>query len=208
MPGAGLSVFPILAYWRFSLDGATADQISELIRLHIAELDSFRLQAVLETPLVDFHHWANGKIWTGAYGIATDDAELYLLLIQWSPRHWDRFHLVVYTSDRTGPVFEVHEVQNNHLRWAYRPAKRDGRNPERKTRFEALAKQMGFSMEDSRVAIHMPENATDLDQFLHTVFRLARSVGHVPIQTVLYRRHQRGWDRAVPAPIRFGIDYE
>ena len=157
------------------MDRATADQISELIRLHVAELDSFRLQAVLETPLADFHHWANGKICTGAYSIATDDAELYLLLIQWSLTHRDRFHLVVYDSDRTGPVFEVHEVQNNHLRWAYRPAKRDGRNPERKTRFEALAKRVGLSMEDSRVAIQVPENATDLDQFLHTVFRLAKT---------------------------------
>ena len=157
------------------MDRDTADRIGKLIRLHVPELDSFRLQTVLETPLVDFHHWANDKICTGAYSIATDDAELYLLLIQWSLTHRDRFHLVVYTSDRTRPLFEVHEVQNNHLRWAYRPAKRDGRNRERKARFEALAKRVGLSMEDSRVAIAVPESAAELDQFLHTVFLLAQT---------------------------------
>ena len=92
------------------------------------------------------------------------------------------------------PRFEVHEVQDDHLLWAYRPAKRDGRNPERKTRFEALAKRVGLSMEDSRVAIQVPENSTDLDRFLHTIFLLAQTrsdADDLPVQPTTGQRSGR-----------------
>ena len=155
------------------MDHNTAKRISDLIRLHLPDSGSFRLEQQLETPLVDFHGWANGKDCVGAFRVSSDTGELNLLFIQWSARHPTRFALVAYDSNRSGILFEAHEIHDNHLTWTYRPAKQDGRNSERKESFNALAQQRGLPFVDSRVAIPVPSDPADLEQFLSTVFLLA-----------------------------------
>ena len=155
------------------MDRDTAEQISDLLRVNLPDSASFRLEEQLETPLVGFHHWADGKDCAGAFRVSSDTNELNLLLIQWSARHPSRFALVAYGSSRSGILFEVHEVRDNDLSWAYRPAKRDRRNSERRGRFDALASQRGLPVEDSRVAIPVPKNPDDVERFLSTVFLLA-----------------------------------
>ncbi len=154
------------------MDRDTAEQISQLVRTGLRDSDSFRLEEQLETPLVAFHDWADGKDCVGAFRISSDTSELYLLLIQWSYNHPSRFHLIAYEANRSGILFETHEIRDDQLRWAYRPAKRDGRNPERRERFDALATQRGLPFVDSRVAIPVPRNPAGVEQFLSTVFLL------------------------------------
>ena len=165
MPSAASEIGP--------LDRDTAEQISELVRIGLRDSDSFRLQEQLATPLVNFHNWADGKDCVGAFRVSSDTSELFLLLIQWSPRHPSRFALIAYEANRSGILFEAHEIRDGQLSWAYRPAKGDGRNPERKERFDALAPQRGLSMVDSRVAIPVPTDASGVERFLATVFLLA-----------------------------------
>ena len=155
------------------MDRDTAEQISEFVRVGLRDSDSFRLQEQLETPLVDFHHWADGKDCVGAFRVSSDTSELYLLLIQWLPRHPSRYALIAYEASRSGTLFEAHEVHDDQLSWAYRPAKRDGRNSERKERFDALALERGLPVVDSRVAIPVPSNPAGVERFLSTVFLLA-----------------------------------
>ena len=155
------------------MDRDTAEQISELIQAGLRDSDSFRLQDQLKTPLVDFHQWADGKDCVGAFRVSSDTGELYLLLIQWLPRHPSRFALIAYEASRSGILFEAHEIRDDHLSWAYRPAKRDGRNSERKERFNALAPKRGLPLADSRVTIPVPRNAASVERFLSTVFLLA-----------------------------------
>ena len=156
------------------MDRDTAIRITNLIRLHLPESASFRLEEELETPLVDFHHWADGKDCIGAFRVASAADELHLLFIQWSPgNHPSRVAFVAYTPNRLEVVFEVHEVRDNHLRWTYRPVKHDGRNAERKARFDALAPQRGLPFENSRVSFPVPENPADVEAFLSTAFLLA-----------------------------------
>ena len=152
------------------MDRDTAEQISQLVRIGLRDSESFRLEEQLETPLVKFHDWANGKDCAGAFRISYDTSELYLLLIQWSPEHPSRFALIAYKANRSGILFEAHEIRDDQLSWAYRPAKRDGRNPERSERFDALATQRGLPFADSRVAIPVPRNPAGVEQFLSTVF--------------------------------------
>ena len=155
------------------MDRDIAEQISQLVRIGLRDSDSFRLEGELETPLVDFHNWADGKDCVGAFCISSDTYELILLLIQWSPRHPARFALIAYKANRSGILFEVHEIRDGQLSWAYRPAKRDKRNSERRARFDALATQRGLPFVDSRVAIPVPRNPADVEQFLSTVFLVA-----------------------------------
>ena len=157
------------------MDRDTATQISKLIRLHSVELRSFRLEETLKTPLVGFHDFADNKDCVGAYRIASESTALYVLLIQWNPdqKHPEQFYLIVYRSDRRGPVYEIREISEKRLIWKYQPTKRDGRNAERKEKFNILATQAGL-LEDSNVKIVVPEMVADLDDFLWSVFRLAK----------------------------------
>ena len=155
------------------MDYDNAEQISQLVRIGLRDSDSFRLEEELETPLVGFNQWADGKDCVGAFRISSDSKKLYLLFIQWSPRHPSRFALIAYKANRSDILFEAHEIREDQLSWTYRPAKRDKRNPERRKRFDVIAKQRGLPFVDSRVAIPVPGNPAGVEQFLSTVFLLA-----------------------------------
>lgn len=155
------------------MDRNTAGQISQLVRTGLRDSDSFRCKEQLETPLAGFHQWADERDCVGAFRISSDTSELYLLFIQWSREHPSRFHLIAYEANRSRILFEAHEIRDDQLRWAYQPAKRDGRNSERKEKFAALATQRGLPFADSRVAIPVPRDTAGAELFLSTVFLLA-----------------------------------
>lgn len=155
------------------MDRDTAVRVSNLVRLHLPDSTSFRLEEELETPLVDFDGWADGKECVGAYRVASATSEFYLLLIQWSPRHAARFALIAYRSNRSDIVFEAHEMRGGTLLWTHMPRKQDGRNAERKVRFDTLARRRGLPFENERVSIPVPDNAASVEEFLSTVFLLA-----------------------------------
>ena len=155
------------------MDRDTAEQISQLDRTGLRDSDSFRLEEPFETPLVGFHQWADGRDCVGAFHISSDTSELHLLFIQWSPNHPSRFALIAYEANRSGILFQTHEIRDDRLSWAYQPTKRDGRNSERRARFDALAAQRGLPFVESRVAIPVPRDPAGVEQFLSTVFLLA-----------------------------------
>ena len=156
------------------MDRDTAVQISEFVQIGLRDSDSFRLQEQLETPLVDFHQWADGKDCVSAFRVSSETSELYLLLIQWSPTHPSRFALIAYEASRSDILFEAHEIRDEQLRWLYRPNKRDGRNDERRETFAAIAPKRGLPLvEPRRVAIPVPKNPNGVGQFLSTLFLLA-----------------------------------
>ena len=138
------------------MDRDTAEQISEFVRIGLSDSGSFRLREQLETPLVEFHQFADGRDCVRAFRVASDASELYLLLIQWSRQHPSRFALIAYEASRSSILFEAHEIRDDHLSWAYRPAKQDRRNSERKARFDTLAPERGLPLVGSRVAIPFP----------------------------------------------------
>ena len=154
------------------MDRDTAEQISQLVQIGLRDSDSFRLEEQLETPLAGFNSWANGKDCVGAFRISSDTSELYLLLIQMLDNHPSRFYLIAYPVNRSVSLLEAHEVRDNQLSWAHRPAKRDERNPERRARFGALATQRGLPFVDGRVPIPIPGSRAGVEQFLSTVFLL------------------------------------
>ena len=174
------------------MDRENANQISELIRLHANDLTSFHLEEVLEAPFSGFAFVKNQEC-VGAYRIASDASALYFLLIEWNPeRRPKQYYLVVYRSNRNGPVCEIHELRNKRLAWMYSPTKRDKKNQERKEMFEVLAAQTGLSVEQTEVTIRQPETAADLDPFFRSIFQLVetrekadalRASGPVPPQT-------------------------
>ena len=156
------------------MDRETAKQLCSLVREHLPTSASFSLEEEYATPLVGFHPWADNNDCVGAFRVSSDTAELNLLLIQWSSKHPSRFVVVVYETTRTRVLFEAHEIHDNVLRWIYIPKKQDGRNPERKQRFTALALEQGLPMLGSHVSIPVPENASEVERFLTHIFLLAR----------------------------------
>ena len=155
------------------MDRNTAERISDLLRQHLPDSASFRLEEELETPLVNFHQWADGKDCVGAFRVASETSERNLLLIQWSDKHLSRFHLVLFPANRSGPLLEVHEIRGGHFNWTHSPTRHDGRNSERKERFSVLAQRHNLTLVDSRVAIPVPTGPDDVEPLLSTVFLLA-----------------------------------
>ena len=117
-------------------------------------------------PLEGFpRQWTEAKDCVGAYHIATESEHYHPLLIE-TVEDPDRFALVVYASDRTTVLCVIHQIDNESLTWTYAPSKHDGRNPERKIRFNAIARQMDLELEDSHVAIPVPQNLDEVERFL------------------------------------------
>ena len=154
------------------MDRITAKHVSDLARQHLTKSTSFSLVKEYETPLTDFHVWANDKDCVGAFRIASDRSELVLLFIQWNLNHPSRFTLAILNANLSRILAEMHDVTENKLHWRYSPTKHDKRNSVRKERFANHATQAGLPVVNSQVEIPVPQVASDVEQFLITLFLL------------------------------------
>ncbi|MBX2890305.1 MAG: HNH endonuclease [Saprospiraceae bacterium] len=130
---------------------------------------------VIEKKLTDgerisnFHDWANGKLYEGAFLIRNDYGEAYwLVLIKWNLKIG--YYLVVFPEKKSGPMIEIRNLENTSaskfFTWRYKPSKRDKNNEERKRIFEK------YSL-DLNVSISFPEKSYEVQAFLDELFSLA-----------------------------------
>lgn len=129
---------------------------------------SFQLENMShDSPLGNFHHWAEGKSAQGAFLFRrrSDGLAHWLSLIEWNPAHG--YYLVVFSEDRSGPLAEIHRLETSAsgttLVWKYRPTKHDEYNENRKEYFERY-----FSA--TEVVISCPASTLDVDDFLEEIF--------------------------------------
>lgn len=122
-------------------------------------------------PIEGFHQWVDHKDLLGAFLVTSfNEQSFYILLIDWQEK--DNFYLVIYPDNKSGPIAELHKTEQNHgftdLYWSYQPAKRDGRNAERKAYFEKY-----FLTTDVRIKV--PDVISDVQSFLNEIFALANN---------------------------------
>lgn len=116
--------------------------------------------------LQGFHHWAQGPC-EGAWLVSGPNVSLWLLVILWGNEDRQRYYLVAFPENRSGPKAEIHEVHPSAsgllLGWRYAPRKGDGRNAERVALFE---KAMGSAVAYFDATL----KRKDLTAFLDDVF--------------------------------------
>lgn len=116
---------------------ATAQRISTYLSERTSEgSPGFSIERLQEgRPLDGFHQWVDGKQLLSADRIRRDEdgTVILCLLIEWRPT--EEWYAVVFDQARHAPLAEIgRELQVDDiisLEWQYKPAKQDGRNPER-----------------------------------------------------------------------------
>jgi len=154
------------------MDREKAKSIYRLLKLNehtIKPFYSVEFSLQNDIPLINFHQWANGKDFVGGCLIRRNNRTAYwLLFLLWNEEIG--YYLVLFPENKSGPIAEIHEVEQyppgEILKWEYRPIKHDERNEARKEYFKKY-------FYDIQVTISVPENANDLVGFLDELFSLA-----------------------------------
>ena len=120
-----------------------------------------------------FHEWADNRKVIGIISLHSKAYEemLYFLILEWGRK--DDIYLVIFPSNRSGPLIEIHNLEVADLRiptfkWKYSPSKHDGRNKARKTYF-----QKHFISTD--VNINFPPDVSSTPQFIDEIFQLVEN---------------------------------
>lgn len=143
------------------MDQNTALKCVTLLKQYAESSDTLSFEGA-ET-LAGFHTWADGKPNHGLFRAVVGERTFWLLFCQWAPdTKPKRYHLVLYPEPKTGPLMELHKVSKGALEWRYKPAKRDGRNDERKRAFEAAAGGLVLS-------IRLPVNVEGVPSFVDSL---------------------------------------
>lgn len=153
------------------MDKKTARHIATCLRsVRAAESNDFTMVSTIkQSPLVDFHRWANGKMTEGAFLLRSDsfDVAYWFVLIEWNRTFG--YYLVVFRDDHRVPFAEIHDLEvtdgGRILAWTYKPTKHDSRNLDRRDYFERH-----FLSTVARVSV--PESTSDVEPFLNEVFSL------------------------------------
>lgn len=135
----------------------------------------FDIEEQLDAPLSGFHQFADDLAGFGAFLIANESVKYWLVFSQWKEEIPD-YYLVVFPEDKSNPICEIHRVEGDSLIWNYKPTKQDGKNPERKLRFNTLAEAKGVQLiSDFEVKLSIPhdQDHAALSSFLSDVFKLA-----------------------------------
>ena len=131
--------------------------------------DSFLIEkSLLDKTLTYFHPWAENYENLGAFLLRQKDSKTayWLVFNEWNPKY--DFYLIVYPENRAGTLIEIHRIKNNNFIWEYSPAKRDGRNSERKAYFEKY-------FHSTNVEISIPEKEDEVVEFIHEIFLLVEN---------------------------------
>ena len=133
----------------------------------------FTLEETLELPLQNFHQWVNGKHGYGAFLIAKDSIKYWLIFTRYREDPTS-YYLLLYPENKSNTICEVKLSEVGNLMWKYKPVKRDGKNRERRDRFNELAKAVGVQWKsDCEVKLPLPHDQASLSRFLRDVFNLA-----------------------------------
>lgn len=151
----------------------TAKGIIDLIQKSESILvDRFKIEdKKFEKYLYRFHLRAKNRenrenLGTFLFRQISSKTAYWFLFIEWNPNHG--FYLIVYPEKRTGPLIEIHKVSNKNLQWKYSPAKRDGKNIDRKEYFKKY-------FQSTDVEISIPENFKEVEDFIQEIFQLTEN---------------------------------
>lgn len=155
----------------------TIQEAKDLKKVILESQPLLRPNYMLEKVLIEgekifnFHEWANGKPYEGAFLIRNEYGDAYwIALINWNSKIG--FYLIVFPEKRNGPMIEIHTLENVEdfkvFKWRYKPSKRDKNNEERKRIFEK------YSL-DLNVSISFPEKPYEVQSFLDELFSLAET---------------------------------
>jgi 5-methylcytosine-specific restriction protein B len=106
--------------------------------------------------------WMRDKDVVGVIRQQSDVLPLHLVVT--NPRLPTLFQLIVYSRPSSAPLMVASKIEGGKLRWSYVPSKHDGRNHERKRRFE-----QSFGTTD--VVLPWPSGPEDVPAFMHTLRR-------------------------------------
>ena len=122
--------------------------------------------------LSGFHCFADDRDQVGSFKIErTDGKAYYFLFIDF--RFLDDFYLVIYPKNKANPLLCMRKTKENEnmpvkLCWKYVPARRDGKNFDRKNLFDKL-------YHNSTAEIDLPRNINEVEPFFDEVFRLCEA---------------------------------
>jgi len=147
--------------------------VANILKANNIKLLETEVQLVIngEDKIVRFHQWANNRKHIGVFKILLPGNEIYYLaFIKW--RKDDDYYAVIFDSNRTGPLAELHEIKSEYnglrLSWKYSPRKRDKKNKLRKDYFKRY-------WGDIEVNIRIPNEATEVEKFLQDLVALVRN---------------------------------
>lgn len=128
------------------MDREELHQLSTLVRRGLEGCPSFEIvegRKGDELTELDGFFFARGKECLDAMLVERVDSEdrYWLLFIHWNDTKG--YYLIVFAAKKGRPLVELWNLEQGadgpEFAWKYTPAKRDGRNPERKRRFKALS---------------------------------------------------------------------
>ena len=116
------------------------------------------------------HQWVDDRETIGIVIYGNGTQNLHFVLSFWRKSN-DDYYLVLYPVTWAGPIIELREYYQGldgctMICWKYKPTKQDGKNPERKRRFQQL-----FGHCD--VEIELPTDNLTTIQFIENIFNLA-----------------------------------
>ena len=114
------------------------------------------------TPVFDFHQWADGKPFEGGFLVDSSYCKYWLLILEWNSNKG--FYVVLFPEDKSGPVAEIHKITEEDgthiIHWRYSPSKHDGKNDLRKEYFTKY-------FLDLNVSISLPKHLDEVEEFLN-----------------------------------------
>ena len=157
------------------MDREELDQLSTLVRQGLDGSASFKIVEE-RTDLTGFSFvtWEDGTKKECLAAMLVEDVDsddrYWFAFIHWNKRKG--YYLVVFAAKKGSPLIELVDIDRGvggrEVVWRYMPAKQDGQNPERRTRFEALAGNL-------EQRIPLPNRVEAVDTFLEAVIALARN---------------------------------
>ncbi len=151
---------------------AKAQALLKVIQAADNRTGHYEVSAVSGKAALERYRWVRAKCVLGAMRVvclgATNTLVIFVTL--WRDSRPGDYYIIAFDEKNVGsPLAELaDETEDGQaLRWRYEPRKRDGRNVERKKRFEQ-------EVPDGFLNLALPLNADDADDFLDDLFELVR----------------------------------
>lgn len=133
----------------------------------------FTVKDRLELPSPNLKGWMEDKPGYGAFLIAKDSIKYWLIFTPFG-KDPTKYYLVLYSENQRNVIFQICRSEGDNLIWVYGPKIHDGKNQERKNRFNKLADNAGIDLiSDCKVRLPLPHDQASLKSFLGQVFDLA-----------------------------------
>jgi hypothetical protein len=110
--------------------------------------------------------WLEGMKSVGIVRMTRQGETMYFALSMVQGREPYGYYLVLYRTNKSKTVLEIHQCLGATLVWKYSPTKRDERNPERKLLLEKLFGKTQFNI---------PKDEPTASRFVEDIFSLVEA---------------------------------